>query len=227
MIIEIRLQNTLWEARNISAKQVKAYKEMLTKMKTEVDAGEIIAVNEAVKAQKLIQVVCGSVYGDDREILEVDAGPRLAVVNEVVEEASTKVIVFVPFVSVVKTVAEYLREAGHTVEVIYGEVPKNERDRIFTAFQRTPEPRIIVAQPAAMSHGLTLTEASTIIWYAPITSNDTFEQANGRITRPGQKHNQLIVMLEGSDIERKYYDRLQRKQKVQGALLESIRSARV
>ena len=84
-----------------------------------------------------------------------------------------------------------------------------------------------MAQPAAMSHGLTLTAASTIVWFAPITSNDTFEQANGRITRPSQKANQFIVMIEGSDIERKYYDRLQRKQKVQGALLETIRASRV
>ena len=211
----------------LTAPQKKAYKEMLTKLKTEIDNGEVLAVNEAVKAQKLIQIACGALYGDDREVLEVDARPRLEVVNEVVEEAGTKVIVFVPFVSVVGTVSSYLREVGHTVECIHGGVSKNERDRIFTAFQKTDTPRVLVAQPAAMSHGLTLTAASTIVWFAPITSNDTFEQANGRITRPSQKANQFIVMIEGCDIERKYYDRLQRKQKVQGALLETIRSARI
>jgi len=207
--------------------QKKAYKEMLVKLKTEIDNGEVLAVNEAVKAQKLIQIACGALYGDDREVLEVDAKPRMAVVNEVIEDAGSKVIVFVPFVSVVETVSKYLREAGHTVECIHGGVSKNERDRIFTAFQKTDTPRVLVAQPAAMSHGLTLTAASTIIWYAPITSNDTFVQANGRITRPSQRYNQLIVMIEGTDIERRYYDRLQRKQNTQGALLEAIRQARI
>lgn len=207
--------------------QKKAYKEMLTKLKAELEGGNVLAVNEAVKAQKLIQVACGSVYGDDREILEVDAKPRMEVVHEIIEEAGTKVIVFVPFVSVVGAVSEYLKNQGHTVEVIHGGVSKSERDRIFTAFQKTPDPRVLVSIAQAMSHGLTLTAASTIIWYAPVTSNDTFIQANGRITRPGQKQNQLVVMIEGTDIERKYYERLQRKEKVQGALLEAIRNARI
>lgn len=203
--------------------QAKAYKDMMLKLKTEIESGEVTAVNEAVKAQKLIQIACGSLYGDDKEVLEVDAKPRMDAVLEVIEECANKVIVFVPFVSVVNAVSTYIREAGYTVECIHGGVSKSERDRIFTAFQRTDSPRVLVAQPAAMSHGLTLTAASTIIWYAPITSADTFVQANGRITRPSQKNNQLIVMVEGTDIERRFYDRLSRKQKVQGTLLDMVR----
>lgn len=206
--------------------QKKAYKEMMNRLRAELDAGEVLAVNEAVKAQKLIQIASGALYDEDRKVLEVDAKPRLEVVREICEETSTKVIVFVPFVSVVELVSTYLREAGFSVECIHGGVSKNERDRIFNGFQKGSEPRILVAQPAAMSHGLTLTAASTVVWYAPITSNDTFEQANGRITRPSQKSNQLIVMIEGTDIERKYYDRLQKKQKVQGTLLEMIKEER-
>ena len=133
---------------------------------------------------------------------------------------------FVPFVSAVHLVAGYLKDKGFTVECIYGEVSKGERDRIFAAFQRSDNPRVLVAQPASMSHGLTLTAASTIIWYAPITSNDVFVQANGRITRPGQKHGQLIVMLEGTEVERRYYRRLQNKQRVQGTLLDLVQEAR-
>lgn len=210
----------------LTKEQAKAYKDMMTKLRLEVEAGEVTAVNEAVKAQKLIQVASGAVYGDDGETLELDAGPRLEVVREVVEAAGTKTIVFVPFVSAVHRVSKYLKDAGLSVECIFGEVSKSERDRIFGAFQRAADPRVIVAIPHAMSHGLTLTAASTIVWYAPITSNDAFEQANARITRPGQKQNQLIVMIEGTEIERRYYDRLRRKQKVQGTLLESIRAAR-
>jgi SNF2 family DNA or RNA helicase len=206
--------------------QAKAYKEMLNKLQTEINSGEVTAVNEAVKAQKLIQIACGSLYGDDGDVLAVDAAPRMELVHEVIEECNNKVIVFVPFVSVVNTVSEYLRSKGITVECIYGAVSKRERDRIFNAFQRSSTPKVLVAQPAAMSHGLTLTAASTIIWYAPITSNDTFVQANGRITRPSQKNNQLIVMIEGTDMERRYYTRLSKKQSVQGTLLSMVRDTR-
>jgi SNF2 family DNA or RNA helicase len=81
---------------------------------------------------------------------------------------------------------------------------------------------VLVAQPAAMSHGLTLVAANTIVWYAPVTSNETYEQANGRITRPGQKHQQFIINIEGTAIERKIYDRLRNKQKTQGLLLDLV-----
>ena len=83
--------------------------------------------------------------------------------------------------------------------------------------------RLLVAQPAAMSHGLTLTAASTIVWFAPITSNEVYQQANARITRPGQKQTQFIVHIEGSPVEKRIYERLQTKQSMQGLLLDTVR----
>jgi SNF2 family DNA or RNA helicase len=76
-----------------------------------------------------------------------------------------------------------------------------------------------------MSHGLTLTEASTIVWWAPVTSNETYEQANGRINRPGQRNNMLVVHLTATKIERAIYKRLEEKQKLQGLLLEMVAEA--
>ncbi len=159
--------------------------------------------------------------------MTVDSRPRLEVIEEIIGEAEGKVIVFVPFVSAVQHVAAHLRKQGMVVECIYGEVTKAERDRIFGAFQSDQTTRIIVAQPAAMSHGLTLTAANTIIWYAPIFSNDIYDQACARITRPGQTKSQLIVNIEGSPIERSMYDRLRRKQKTQGLLLAMVEDGRI
>lgn len=212
---------------DLTAPQKTAYKEMLARLKTDIDGGEVVAVNEAVKTAKLVQIACGVAYSPNGEEVTVDATPRLSVVDEIIGEAEGKVIVFVPFVSAVKHVAEYLRSKHRTVECIYGEVSKNERDRIFGAFQHSAHPRVIVAQPAAMSHGLTLTAANTIVWYAPIFSNDIYDQACARITRPGQTMAQLIVNIEGSPIERLMYDRLRNKQRMQGVLLSMVEEARI
>jgi SNF2 family DNA or RNA helicase len=67
---------------------------------------------------------------------------------------------------------------------------------------------VLLIQPQAASHGLTLTEADTIIWYAPVTSVETYLQANARIDRPGQKHPMTIVHIKGSDVEAKLYQML-------------------
>ena len=228
---------------NMTSEQSSAYKDMLTKLKFAAANGEVLAVNEAVKASKLVQIACGAAYDVDGNTVELDAGPRIDVVKEIVDEAEGKVIVFVPFVSAINKVYEELvahlegkvnatalRLQGlksGKVEKIYGEVSKNERDRIFGAFQHDPDLRVIVAQPAAMSHGLTLTAANTIIWYAPIFSNDIYDQACARITRPGQTKAQLIVNIEGCPIEQKTYDRLRNKQKMQGILLSMVEDDRI
>jgi len=66
----------------------------------------------------------------------------------------------------------------------------------------------LIIQPQAASHGLTLTAADTIIWYAPVTSVETYLQANARINRPGQKNAMTVVHIQGSSVEGKLYSML-------------------
>jgi len=156
----------------------------------------------------------------------IPSHPRLSVLKEIIDEAQGKIIVFVPFVSSVRMVAAELAK-HYSVEFIYGAVSKTDRDRILGDFQKRDDPRVLVAQPGTLSHGLTLTAANTIVWYAPVTSNDIFQQANGRITRPGQKNSQFIITLEGTAVERRIYERLKNKQQMQGLLLDMVQDDRV
>lgn len=206
----------------MSDEQKKAYKEMLSKLKTEFDGGEILAVNEAVKANKLVQIACGVAYGADGQPLMLNANHRLEVLKEAIEESEGKVIVFVPLTAVLEHVAEHLSHHWDTA-IIHGATPKNERDEIFDSFQKRPDPHVLVANPGTMSHGLTLTAATTIIWYAPVHSNDTYEQACARVRRPGQTRTTVIVHIAASEVERRIYERLKTKQKMQGLLLDMMK----
>lgn len=223
----VDLPPLMYETRQVglTKEQEKAYKDMVSKLRTEAEQGEITAVNEAVKMAKLVQIACGVVYTNQKEEVTIPSSPRIEETRQIVASSEGKVIVFVPFVSSVNMVAEELSK-DFTVEMIHGGVKKDERDRIFGAFQKGADPKVIVAQPAAMSHGLTLTAASTIVWYSCVTSNEVFEQANGRINRPGQKMNNFIIMLEGTPVEKRIYKRLQNKQKMQGALLDEVKATR-
>jgi len=204
----------------LNAEQKKAYKAMHDTLAAQIQAGEILAVNEAVKIGKLVQIACGVVYDDQKKEHTIGADSRVKATVEAIRESSSKTIVFVPYVSAIGYITDELIGVGMNFGVIHGGVSKRDRDDVFQRFQRDDDPmRVIVAQPAAMSHGLTLTAASTIVWYAPITSADIFEQANGRITRPGQKHTTVIVCIEGTAVERRIYSRLKTKQKMQNLLL--------
>ena len=189
----------------MTAQQAKFYKELKNEMLVEAAGEEISAVNAAVKLNKLLQIACGSVYTDTREVVDFDASNRLQAVKEVIEEASHKVLVFVPFTHTIAKVRDYLTKHKITCDVINGEVPVSKRTEIVKRFQSEDDPRVLIIQPQAASHGLTLTAANVVIWYAPVTSVETYLQANARINRPGQKNAMTVVHIEGSPVERRLY----------------------
>ncbi len=221
----VDLPETIYSTREaeMSKDQAAAYKDMMNEFHAEFAAKEITAANEGVKINKLLQIAGGYVYSNDRSVVSIDISDRLKTLKEIIEECNEKVIVFAPFVHIVT--ALYKELASYTsVEVVYGDTKKGDRDNIFTAFQNAPNPKVLLAHPQCMSHGLTLTVASTIVWFSPILSLEIYEQANGRIARPGQKNITNIIHIEGSPIEKRVYSRLRSRSKMQGILLDLFKT---
>jgi len=192
----------------LTSQQVKYYNILKKQMLFEADGEEISAVNAAVQINKLLQIAGGAVYSDSKEVIEFDVSERLRVVQEVIEESSHKVLVFVPFTHTIELLEKHLTKNGISCDVINGSVNVNRRTAIVKQFQEHDNPKVLIIQPQAASHGLTLTAANTVIWYAPCTSVETYLQANARIDRPGQVNNMTVVHIKGSPIERKIYDML-------------------
>ena len=125
-----------------------------------------------------------------------------------IEEASHKVLVFVPFTHTIELLKDFLDAKKITSEISNGKVNLNKRSERIKRFQTEVDPRVLIIQPQAASHGLTLTAANTIIWYAPVTSVETYLQANARIDRPGQDNPMNVVHISGSEVEKRLYSML-------------------
>jgi SNF2 family DNA or RNA helicase len=192
----------------LTPQQAKYYSHLRNDMILEAAGEEVSAVNAAVKMNKLLQISGGAVYTDKGEVLEFDVSNRLNAVLEVIEEASHKVLVFVPFTHTIELLRAHLEKKGINCGVINGSVSVNKRAALIDQFQNTKDPHVLIIQPQAASHGLTLTAADTIIWYAPVTSVETYLQANARINRPGQKNAMTIVHIRGSEAESHVYNML-------------------
>ena len=207
-----------------SPAQRKAYDEMKRDLALTMKQGQpITAVNEAVLRMKLIQISLGAIYDGDHEAHYTDAGPRLAILREVCEEAAGKILVFAPLTAVVELIYRDLTKAGLSVAMVTGGTSSGVRSEIFRAFQQDGVPRIIVADPGCMAHGLTLTAGNTVVWYGPTDRPEIYDQANARINRPGQVRNMLIVRLVGSPIEKAIFDRLHSKGSLQGLILDMVK----
>jgi SNF2 family DNA or RNA helicase len=192
----------------LTPQQNKYYKMLKNQMCMEADGEQVSAVNAATNLNKLLQISGGAVYSDTGEVVQFDVSNRINAVLEVIRETNRKVLVFVPFTHTIELLREVLEKEKISCEVINGKVNLNKRSQIVADFQSLPDPRVLIIQPQAASHGLTLTEADTIIWYAPVTSVETYLQANARIDRPGQKHPMTIVHISGSEVEHKLYKML-------------------
>jgi SNF2 family DNA or RNA helicase len=200
----------------------KAYRLMINKLRLLTNNGETItAVNEGVLQSKLLQVACGFIYTDKRGTYRLPVQHRLQALLDIVQSTNRKFIVFVPFLHALDGVAEFLQNHNEEIAVIHGQVPIGQRNRVFLAFQNPEhELRGIVAHPACMSHGLTLTAANVIVWYSPVNNYETYEQANARVHRPGQTSKTLIAHLVGTPVEQLVYRRLRDRGNFQGLLLE-------
>lgn len=193
-------------------KQQEKYYNTMLKQQLMVAAGEeITAPTAAANLNKLLQISSGAVYADNREIIEFDCANRLQALREVIDEASHKVLVFVPYTHALTMVSEWLTKHKYSNLIINGGVPPNKRTEIFNQFQTTPDPRVLVIQPQAASHGVTLHAANVVVYWSPVTSVETYLQANARVHRAGQVNKVTIVHLQGSRVESKLYQMLQNK----------------
>ena len=187
----------------------KKYYDLLRKQLVVQTVGEqITAVNAAVGMNKLLQISCGAVYSDSGETLEFDIKNRYKVMREVIDETKQKILIFVPFKHTIEILSEKLKSDGFTTDIISGDVSAGNRADIFKRFQETPDPRILIIQPQAAAHGVTLTAADTVIWWGPTPSLEIYAQANARAHRAGQRHPVTVVRLQGSNAEKHLYKML-------------------
>jgi SNF2 family DNA or RNA helicase len=194
----------------LTAQQQKYYDLMRKEMLVTAAGEQITTINAAANLNKLLQLSGGAVYADNGEIVEFDASNRLNVLREVIDEASHKVLIFVPYRHAIQIVSDELSK-HYTVDVIHGGVTARKRTEIFHKFQTEKNPRILVIQPQAASHGVTLHAADTIVYWSPVMSVETYLQANARVHRAGQKNPSTVFHLQGSPVERKIYKMLQEK----------------
>ena len=86
--------------------------------------------------------------------------------------------------------------------------------------QTKPDPHVLVVQPQAAAHGVTLHAANVVVWWGPITSIETYLQANARVHRAGQRNPCTVVHLQGSPVERRVYKMLSEKVDIHTRLID-------
>ena len=204
----------------LSPEQRKAFNELKSTMVADAKAGkQVKAVNAADQIGKLRQILCGAIKVDD-DYQALDHKPRLDVLLETIQGAAAKVLIVAPFKGIVRALEPELAAANYTVGVLNGDVSPSMRSKIINEFKSGPDPHILLCHPKVMSHGLNLTEADTLIFYAPIYSNDEYQQVLERFNRAGQKNKMTVVRMAAHPLEWEIYRLLANRQSTQNSILD-------
>jgi SNF2 family DNA or RNA helicase len=186
----------------------------------------ITAMNEGAARQKFIQISLGAVYDQDHKAHAIDAAPRIAELKTVIDNAPGKILCFVPLTSVVNMLYKELKDKV-SCAVVNGDTSQADRGRIFSDFQQSDNPRMLIADPGTMAHGLDLYAAQTVVWFGPTDKTELYLQANKRAHRPGQSHPVTVVQIVSNKLEREIYRRLESNESLQGVLLQAIREGKI
>ncbi len=220
---------TVMPPRNIEVENTPEQNAMLSDMRLLFRAqlamaGQLTAVNAADKINKLRQILLGCVKtGEDNEYEIIPHAPRVKALLDLIQAASNKVLVVVPFKGIIRSLADELGKHV-SVGVLNGDVPINRRVKIIDRFKNETHPHTLLCHPKVMAHGLNLTEADTLIFYGPIYSNDEYEQVCERFNRLGQKHTMWIYRIGSDALDWDIYDVVDQKRLNQQSLLTMYRT---
>lgn len=184
------------------------------------DGAVVTAANAAVLSAKLSQISAGLLFPDNASITgeppKILHWEKTRAVAEVVEETGSPVLIFYRFNA----------EKDMLLKEIPGAVTIDTPN--FQERWDAGDLPAVVAHPASAGHGLNLQHGGhTVVWVTHPWSLEEYQQANRRVSRPGQKHPVMIHHLwSPGTIDRSIRRSLDGKDTVQRALLDHLRSPR-
>ena len=182
---------------DLTPEQQKAYNEMRTMALAQVSGGLVSTVNALTQLMRMHQIVCGHVKLDDGTVVDLP-NKRLDELLSVVEETDGKLIIWANYRHDIEAIKLALsKEYGmNAVGMYYGDTDMDERKRVLDEFQNPDSGmRFFVGNPSTGGYGLTLTAASTMVYYSNSFDLEKRLQSEDRAHRIGQTKNVTYIDL--------------------------------
>lgn len=182
---------------DLTPEQLKYYNEMKAFAMAQIGGGLVSTVNALTQLMRLHQIVCGHVKLDDGTVIELP-NKRMDELLSVVEETDGKLIIWANYRHDIEAIKLALsKEYGmNAVGMYYGDTDMDERKRVLEEFQNPDsEMRFFVGNPSTGGYGLTLTAASTMVYYSNSFDLEKRLQSEDRAHRIGQTKNVTYIDL--------------------------------
>lgn len=209
-----------------------AYDDMAKEMIHQIESGEVtqasLVITQTLRLRQITSGVAktdptpeypkGRLYRVGQEKLDVLED----ILADLVEEGE-KVVIAGTFVADLKAAETICRRLKMDPYMLYGAIPRTERDKNIRSFRATQRPAAFIMQPQAGSLGIDLSTAGTFIWLSLTHSYVDYTQAEDRIAL-NQKGTRYIYLLARDTVDEAIYDTLQGDGEVAKAIMASPRT---
>ena len=178
------------------------------------DQGMMTTQNALTQIMRMHQIVCGHVKLDNGEVLHLPNN-RVKELLNIVEETDGKIIIWANYRHDIEAIKlELAKVYGmNSVATYYGDTEAEDRQRIVEDFQNPDsELRFFVGNPRTGGYGLTLTEASTVVYFSNSFDLEVRLQSEDRAHRIGQTKKVLYIdLLTPNSVDEKIVQALKNK----------------
>jgi SNF2 family DNA or RNA helicase len=144
---------------------------------------------------------------------------KLKLLKDILEDNDEKTIIWCRFIHEIEQIQKML---GHECVSYYGATGSDDRTMNVSEFQNNPNIKYFVANKTA-STGLTLTAASSVIYYSNSYSLEDRLQSEDRAMRIGQKNNVVYRdLVARNTVDEKIITALRNKQSIADIILKDI-----
>lgn len=204
----------------------RVYRQLVKDSYAELSEGSVTVTNVLTRLLRLSQLTGGFVGNDDDAATEQVSSAKLDALSDLLDSAENdgyKLVIIARFIPEIHAIERLLQKKGLRYAMIHGGV--TDRPAQIEAFQNDPDVRVFIGQIATAGLGITLTAASTMVFYSLDYSMSNYEQTRARIHRVGQKHPcTYIHLIARGTVDEKVLAALQAKANLAKTLVDDYRA---
>jgi SNF2 family DNA or RNA helicase len=198
----------------LTPEQSKVYNQMKQLALAELNGKVTTTATVLTQLMRLHQITCGHFKSDDGTVQKLK-NERITELINILDEISGKVIIWAHWKNDIETIVKEVEKkyGSDSIVTYYGDTTTEDRQKAIKQIQDLSNPtRFLVGTPQTGGYGITLTGASTMIYYSNGYDLEKRQQSEARIDRIGQtKPMTYIDLLAEGTVDEKIVKALRKK----------------
>ena len=182
----------------LSDEQKEAYVDMKANAMSVLKGQSMTAVNVLTQLKRLHQITCGHMKTDAGHTIDLRSN-RIDELMQILDETTGKVIIWANYIHDIERIEATIALSDFGQEsccTYYGATPSDKRQECIRKFQDPDSKvRFFIGNTQTGGYGITLTAASTVIYYSNNYDLEKRIQSEDRAHRIGQKNKVLYIDL--------------------------------